>query len=607
MSIEVYNPPGLPIPGGTLLGPLVVEQATDLVAFSTRLTADAAATSRYSVTQSGITSWGLGGVATDTTLDHPQASQMRLKTSVADAEIDLMLETHTVSTGNAPVLRFRRYGGTDAAPAVIPLGGRMARLNFSAYDGTAAGTGAEIRVNTDAAEAWDTTHHAAVMSFLTVATGGSTSLTERARISPNGTFQVASTTAQASIGAQEKFRVNTPTTTDALANSILSSNNLANHILVLEGAASQSGSPFGYSTSAGSFTWYSTTTGTWAMGSGSSAGPAYSYQAETTLGWYRQAAGKMRASVNADVVEINSSGLKVYSFTAFGSVESFRNQSPTTVDNTVNAMLSASATTAVPLVAQGAPSHAANFFGVQTSAGTNMFSVNSGGNVVMTGALAVGANVAATGQIRLPNNVTVRTRNAANSGDVDLIQVNGSNQAQIGGTAAVGILFSVSASEVARMAGAGLLVNSTSALGTVEKFRVNTPTTVRNDTNTMFAANAAADRCMVLQGAPSQSVNVFQIQNSAATVGLSIADTGSMTFTDAANIVFGTTTGTKFGTATSQKLALWNKTPIVQPTNAIAAATFVTNTSLIANDSATYGGYTCGQIAAALIATGILA
>lgn len=87
----------------------------------------------------------------------------------------------------------------------------------------------------------------------------------------------------------------------------------------------------------------------------------------------------------------------------------------------------------------------------------------------------------------------------------------------------------------------------------------------------------------------------------------SISTAGNLTAADAFNIAVGTGTGTKIGTATTQKLAFWNKAPIVQPTNAIAAAAFVANTSGITNDTATFGGYTIGQIAAALIATGILA
>ena len=85
-----------------------------------------------------------------------------------------------------------------------------------------------------------------------------------------------------------------------------------------------------------------------------------------------------------------------------------------------------------------------------------------------------------------------------------------------------------------------------------------------------------------------------------ATVGL--------TFGDAQNIVFNTTTGTKIATATSQKLAFWNKTPIVQPTTAITGAAFVqVNTTTAVSTASTFGGYTLAQIAAALVNTGILA
>jgi hypothetical protein len=91
------------------------------------------------------------------------------------------------------------------------------------------------------------------------------------------------------------------------------------------------------------------------------------------------------------------------------------------------------------------------------------------------------------------------------------------------------------------------------------------------------------------------------------TVYLTISTAGLVTVADASNIAVGTTTGTKIGTATSQKISFWNKTPIVQPTTSITAATFAANTSGIVDDTATYGGYTMGQIAAALINTGILA
>jgi len=82
---------------------------------------------------------------------------------------------------------------------------------------------------------------------------------------------------------------------------------------------------------------------------------------------------------------------------------------------------------------------------------------------------------------------------------------------------------------------------------------------------------------------------------------------GDFTLTAGANIVLQTTTGTRIGTATNQRLSLWNATPDVQPTTAITAAAFVANTSGIVDDTATFGGYTMGQVVAALQRIGALA
>lgn len=80
----------------------------------------------------------------------------------------------------------------------------------------------------------------------------------------------------------------------------------------------------------------------------------------------------------------------------------------------------------------------------------------------------------------------------------------------------------------------------------------------------------------------------------------------ALTFGAGRDIYFDTGTGTKIGAATNQKFAFWNKTPITQPTTAIAAATFTANTSGIANDTATFDGYTIGQIVKALRNVGLL-
>lgn len=83
-------------------------------------------------------------------------------------------------------------------------------------------------------------------------------------------------------------------------------------------------------------------------------------------------------------------------------------------------------------------------------------------------------------------------------------------------------------------------------------------------------------------------------------------DLAGDTLDDGANIALGTTTGTKIGTATSQKLGLWNVTPIVQPTTAVTEATFLQNSGDAVNDNTTFDGYTIAQIVKALRNIGAL-
>lgn len=99
-----------------------------------------------------------------------------------------------------------------------------------------------------------------------------------------------------------------------------------------------------------------------------------------------------------------------------------------------------------------------------------------------------------------------------------------------------------------------------------------------------------------------------------ATTGGALNDSSLFTFAAASgltlsalNLITDTTTGMKIGTATGQKLGFWNATPIIQPTTAVAAATFVANSSAIADDTATFDGYTIGQVVKALRNMGLLA
>lgn len=68
-----------------------------------------------------------------------------------------------------------------------------------------------------------------------------------------------------------------------------------------------------------------------------------------------------------------------------------------------------------------------------------------------------------------------------------------------------------------------------------------------------------------------------------------------------------TVTGIKIGTATTNKLSFWNATPIVQPTTAVAPATFVQNMGGTIHPTSTFDGYTIEQVVRALRNVGILA
>ena len=76
---------------------------------------------------------------------------------------------------------------------------------------------------------------------------------------------------------------------------------------------------------------------------------------------------------------------------------------------------------------------------------------------------------------------------------------------------------------------------------------------------------------------------------------------------DANDISFGSNKGTRLGTSSSQKLAFFGGTPVIlQTTSSQTPATFAANTSGISNDSATWNGYTVGDLVAILQAYKLL-
>jgi hypothetical protein len=100
---------------------------------------------------------------------------------------------------------------------------------------------------------------------------------------------------------------------------------------------------------------------------------------------------------------------------------------------------------------------------------------------------------------------------------------------------------------------------------------------------------------------PVKSDNGFEGAITGNVTGNVTATTGTSTFN---NVEITGNTG--IGNAATDTIGFYGATKIVRPTTAVTAAAFAANTSGITNDTATYGGYTMGQVVAALKNLGLL-
>ena len=167
------------------------------------------------------------------------------------------------------------------------------------------------------------------------------------------------------------------------------------------------------------------------------------------------------------------------------------------------------------------------------------------------------ANLSAIGSADTSSAITIRNNlNLSNVG----IEYLGSNllTSNVLNGVSGNLAFQVSGSEVARLTADGLGIGTTTPVGSLD---VAGPATIR----------------------------------------------GLLTLADGVNLSLGTVTGTTLAVTPTEKLGVWGATPDVQPTTAITAAAFAANSSGINNDTATFGGYTLGQVVAALQRVGILA
>jgi hypothetical protein len=149
-----------------------------------------------------------------------------------------------------------------------------------------------------------------------------------------------------------------------------------------------------------------------------------------------------------------------------------------------------------------------------------------------------------------------------------------------------------------------LISNTSGVIG--KRSSTTTNYKILTEDNLFIYNNTSAGDIAILNDFASGSIKLAAGGSSVAQ--WTIGSNGDLTANDGENIIVGTTTGTKIGTATSQKLSLWNATPIVQPTTGIAEAAFVENLGgSIVNVDSTFDGYTMQQVVKALRNMGALA
>lgn len=336
--------------------------------------------------------------------------------------------------------------------------------------------------------------------------------------------------------------------------------------------------------------------------------PAYAFTGASNTGLYNPTGTALGVAVNgSEVARFSGSTLEVASSGTPGTVEKFRVNTPTTVDNSANTILSASAATSKPLVVQGFASQSANLQEWQSSAGSVLAKVSSAGaissptfNATPTGSSTYslyftptdtnmvrnaaywGSSVAYgislepvnTSASQYANGFGVRIGNAFSSGvttgNYDILriyennfnpasgasQMNGIsinpiiNQSGTASGITRGIYISPTLTsavdfrgiEIANTSGKGLWqsgssvpnyfagnvgIGSSGTAGTVEKLRVNTPTTVDNLAASILSTGATTSKGLVVQGVASQTANLQEWQDSTGATKLYVGKTGS--------------------------------------------------------------------------------
>ncbi|MBA3679156.1 tail fiber domain-containing protein [Candidatus Saccharibacteria bacterium] len=191
-------------------------------------------------------------------------------------------------------------------------------------------------------------------------------------------------------------------------------------------------------------------------------------------------------------------------------------QNGTVLQTTANFNIQSAGAGSIGGIIRGAVGQTANLQEWQNSAGTVLGSIASNGDG------SFGANPAATGAIRIPNNTYIKSRNAANTADLIMLYLDTLNNTHIDSGAAT-VIYAASTYVIGVYsnridARKPILVGSTSgSFGTVTNLKVGDYTTVDNLANVMLSASATTAKPLVIQGVASQTANLQEWQNSGGT------------------------------------------------------------------------------------------
>lgn len=259
--------------------------------------------------------------------------------------------------------------------------------------------------------------------------------------------------------------------------------------------------------------------------------------------------------------------------------------------------------------------------GTGNTTATNIWSIGTQGNIQVGGTTIQMANGGTNNTLQVPNSTNFRIQTGGSNATRLTITNTGlftlANDAGSGSTAFVTF------TQTANTGGSasGLLWTAGASTGQTTATEVTDINFNLSAAMTLVDGTVANMRTFRIQGRTYNKTTTLVTLTKASTLSVdtpiagagvtintlaAIECNGNFSLLDTFNIILGTGTGTKIGITTSQKIGFWNTTPVVQPTNAIAGAAFVANSSGVVDGTATYGGYTCGQVVAALKSIGLL-